>query len=58
MAVVEFLAHEVAVMRQGSIVEHGATREVLANPQHPYTRALLAAVPTIHELQGREANRL
>jgi peptide/nickel transport system ATP-binding protein len=45
MAVVEYLAHEVAVMYQGRIVEHGATSNVLKNPQHPYTRTLLAAVP-------------
>jgi peptide/nickel transport system ATP-binding protein len=45
MAVVEFLAHEVAVMYRGNIVEHGATADVLKNPQHPYTQTLLAAVP-------------
>jgi peptide/nickel transport system ATP-binding protein len=36
---------EIAVMRQGEIVEHGATAEVFARPQHPYTQELLAAVP-------------
>ena len=44
---VDYLAHEVAVMYQGRIVEHGAARAVLRNPQHDYTRTLLAAVPTI-----------
>ena len=46
-AVVEFMAHEVAVMQQGRIVEAGPARNVLASPQHPYTKALLAAVPRL-----------
>jgi peptide/nickel transport system ATP-binding protein len=45
IAVVEYLAHEVAVMYLGRIVEFGSVARVLGNPQHPYTRALLAAVP-------------
>jgi peptide/nickel transport system ATP-binding protein len=45
MAVVEEVAHRVAVMRQGRIVEIGPRRDVLNDPRHPYTRALLAAVP-------------
>lgn len=45
MAVVEEMAHRVAVMRQGRIVEMGPRREVLGAPRHPYTAALLAAVP-------------
>jgi peptide/nickel transport system ATP-binding protein len=47
IAVVDYLAHEVAVMYQGKIVERGTVDEVLRRPQHPYTRQLLAAVPTI-----------
>ena len=47
IAVVEYLAHEVAVMYQGKIVEHGDVDRVLGAPSHPYTRELLAAVPTI-----------
>ena len=45
-AVVEYLAHEVAVMYLGRIVEQGSVDEVLRSPQHPYTRALLSAVPS------------
>ncbi|MFO1318775.1 MAG: ABC transporter ATP-binding protein [Burkholderiales bacterium] len=45
IAVVEFLAHEVAVMYLGRVVEHGTVADVLGTPQHPYTQALLAAVP-------------
>ena len=47
IAVVDYLAHEVAVMYQGRIVERGAVDDVLRRPQHPYTKQLLAAVPTI-----------
>ena len=44
-AVVEYLAHEVAVMYLGRIVEQGTAEEILAGARHPYTRALLSAVP-------------
>ncbi|MDW8468484.1 MAG: ABC transporter ATP-binding protein [Burkholderiales bacterium] len=47
IAVVEYLAHEVAVMYLGRIVEQGTAEEVLGAPKHPYTEALLAAVPRI-----------
>ncbi|MCE1239515.1 MAG: ABC transporter ATP-binding protein [Azonexaceae bacterium] len=44
-AVVEYLAHDIAVMYLGRIVEQGGAEEVLGRPRHPYTRALLSAVP-------------
>ena len=47
LAVVEYLAHEVCVMYQGRIVERGTAEEVLRAPRHPYTQALLSAVPRI-----------
>lgn len=47
ISVVAYLAHEVAVMYLGRIVEQGPVREVLAHPMHPYTRALLSAVPVV-----------
>ena len=46
IAVVDYLAHEVAVMYRGKIVERGTVDEVLRQPQHPYTRELLGAVLT------------
>ena len=45
MAVVERIAHRVAVMYLGQIVELGPRQAVLGDPQHPYTKRLLAAVP-------------
>ncbi len=45
LAVVDYIADRIAVMCRGRLVELGRTRDVISNPQHPYTRALLAAVP-------------
>lgn len=45
MAIVERVAHRVAVMYLGQVVEIGPRAAVLGDPQHPYTRRLMAAVP-------------
>ncbi|WP_067718094.1 ABC transporter ATP-binding protein [Nocardia yamanashiensis] len=45
LSVVRNLAHDVAVMKDGRIVEHGRAEEIFANPSHVYTRALIDAVP-------------
>ena len=58
ISVIEFLAHEVAVMYLGRIVEHGRVEEVLSRPKHPYTRALLSAVPVIDPATKRDVIRL
>ena len=45
LAVVRYVATSIAVMYLGRIVEYGPAAQVLGDPQHPYTRDLLAAVP-------------
>jgi len=52
MGVVEFLAHDVAVMYLGRLVERGRVDEVFRRPRHPYTQALLSAVPVINGEEG------
>jgi len=47
IAVVSWMAHRMAVMHEGRIVEQGDTVEILQNPQHEYTRTLLSAVPRL-----------
>ena len=47
LAVVGQVASRVAVMRSGEIVETGPSQRILTAPEHPYTRSLLAAVPTL-----------
>ncbi len=47
LSVVAHVCDHVAVMYLGEIVEQGPTREIFRNPQHEYTRALLAAIPSL-----------
>jgi peptide/nickel transport system ATP-binding protein len=49
LAAARSVADEVAVMRDGVVVEHGTTEAVFTDPQHEYTRELLAAVPDVSE---------
>jgi len=58
LAVVEYLAHQLAVMYLGRIVEHGPAAEVLRAPRHPYTQALVSAVPRIEPHAGGTVIRL
>jgi peptide/nickel transport system ATP-binding protein len=53
--VVAEIADRIAVMREGRLVEHGASAEVLQAPRDPYTRALLAAVPDLEPAPRRPA---
>ena len=58
LSVVEYFADEVAVMYLGRIVERGTTEEIFDSPKHPYTRALLSAVPKMDTQTGVEKIRL
>ncbi|MCB1734606.1 MAG: dipeptide ABC transporter ATP-binding protein [Gammaproteobacteria bacterium] len=58
IAVVSYLAHEVVVMYLGRVVEQGPVERVLDTPAHPYTQALLSAVPSMDAGHGREIIRL
>lgn len=52
LGVVAQICSHTAVMYRGRILERGAVREVLKHPSHPYTRALLGAIPTVHTKRG------
>lgn len=55
MAVVAQMADRVVVMFRGNKVEEGTVEEIFEDPQHPYTKALLAAVPKLGEMRGKAA---
>ena len=58
MAVVEHLCDEIAVMYLGQIVERAPRATFFANPLHPYSVALMSAVPTVHGGRARAARRI
>ena len=55
MAVVAQMADRVVVLYRGNVVEEGRVEDIFADPQHDYTRALLAAVPKLGEMRGKPA---
>ncbi|NRB30871.1 MAG: ABC transporter ATP-binding protein [Rhizobiaceae bacterium] len=58
MAVVERVSHDVGVMYLGRIVERGPRRAIFENPQHPYTKALLSAVPVADPTRRKSNDEL
>jgi oligopeptide transport system ATP-binding protein len=58
LRVVEHISRRVAIMYLGKIVELGTSEEIYANPRHPYTRALLSAVPSLDPGAKSERMRL
>jgi oligopeptide/dipeptide ABC transporter ATP-binding protein len=57
LGVVEHVSDRVAVMYLGRFVETGDWREIFEAPRHPYTRALIAAIPDIHAPEAREREK-
>jgi len=58
LAVVEMLSSQVAVMKDGRLVEVGPTAEIVNNPKHPYTQRLLAAVPVPDPAEQKKRREL
>ena len=56
LAVIKHICDTIAVMYLGEIVEMGPADAIFASPQHPYTRALISAIP--QPVPGRERNRI
>ncbi len=55
LALIRYVCERTLVMYLGRVVEEGATADLIASPQHPYTRALVAAVPVPQVQQNRDA---
>jgi len=58
LGVVQYVCDEVAVMYLGRIVEQADRRTIFSHPKHPYTQALLSAVPSAKRLDGESSNRI
>jgi peptide/nickel transport system ATP-binding protein len=58
LALIRYMCDKTAIMYLGDIVEFGDTEEVITNPRHPYTRALLDAVPVPDPQGGRNRARI
>lgn len=58
LSMVKHISHRIAVMYLGQIVELGESHEVYTNPMHPYSQALLSAVPVPDPVKGKEKERI
>ena len=58
LSMVEYLCHRVGVMYRGKLVELGPTAELYADPQHPYTKALLSAIPLPDPIAERQRKHI
>jgi peptide/nickel transport system ATP-binding protein len=57
IGVIRYFCDRVAVMYKGQVVEHGTAEKICTNPDHPYTKALISAVPGTHPRDRRIVNR-
>ena len=58
LSVIKYLSDRIAIMYLGEIVEIGKTEEIFTNPKHPYTKALLSAVPELNTQGNKEKTQL
>ena len=58
LSVIKYLSDRIAIMYLGEIVEIGRTEEIFTNPKHPYTKALLSAVPELNPQENKEKIQL
>jgi peptide/nickel transport system ATP-binding protein/oligopeptide transport system ATP-binding protein len=58
LSVIKYLSDRIAIMYLGEIVEIGETEEIFSNPKHPYTQALLSAVPELNPEDNKEKIKL
>ncbi len=58
LGVVQHMCDKIAVMYMGKIVEYGDRLSLFNNPQHPYTKALLSAVPAVYRRRGESTERI
>ncbi|MDY6765359.1 MAG: ABC transporter ATP-binding protein [Halobacteria archaeon] len=58
LSLIRYMCNKAAIMYLGDVVEYGKTEDVITNPKHPYTQALLSAVPVPDPTSGRERARI